>query len=89
MQYISIPVASGQDLNAENIKKFHQSLSLIEGQALVHCASGNRVGAFFALKAYQFDHKSADQAIYIGKQTGLTRLENYVKKVMQSSQTLK
>lgn len=89
MKYISIPVASVEDISTTNVKKFQQSLAKIKGKVLVHCASGNRVGAFFTLKSYLFDHKNSDQAIQIGKQTGLTRLEGYVKKVMLSSATTK
>ena len=89
MKYISIPVSNAQDISTESITKFHQSLAFVEGKALVHCATGNRVGAFFALESHQFNNKSLEQAIQIGKQAGLTRLEKYVEKVIQSSQTIK
>ena len=48
----------------------------------MHCASGNRVGAFFALKAFKYDGKSADESLKIGKAAGLTSLEGKVKALM-------
>ncbi|WDE08481.1 protein tyrosine phosphatase family protein [Thalassomonas viridans] len=84
MKYVSLPVASAGDITPENIKKFHQLLAENDGSVLVHCASGNRVGAFFALEAFQFKNKTAEQALAIGQQTGLTRLKGHVKDMMQA-----
>lgn len=89
MKYIHIPIASANDIHADNIAIFHETLSLTEGGTLVHCASGNRVGAFFALESYKFKNKTSEQALSIGKKTGLTRLENRVIELMQTSGSLK
>jgi len=86
MKYVSLPISGAGDITAENIKKFHQLLAENDGSALVHCASGNRVGAFFALEAFNFQNKTAAQALAIGKQTGLTRLEKHVTGMMQATQ---
>jgi uncharacterized protein (TIGR01244 family) len=85
MTYISLPIASAEDINVININKFHQLLGSSDSRTLVHCASGNRVGAFFALEAHQFGNKSKAEAITIGKKTGLTRLENKVFKIIDST----
>lgn len=85
MKYVSLPISSAQDINTESVKKFHQILADNKGNSLIHCASGNRVGAFFALTAFSFENKSAEEALVIGKKTGLTRLETHVIKMMQTT----
>ncbi len=82
MQYISLPIAGAKDITVENVKKFNQIIANGNEKYLVHCASGNRVGAFFALNAFNFKNKTAEEALIIGKKTGLTRLESLVKKQM-------
>jgi len=47
--------------------------------ALVHCASGNRIGALFALQAFHLDGRTAAEALAIGKQAGMTRAEPVVR----------
>lgn len=80
MNYIAIPIAGATGINQENLIQFTDAISKPE-QAFIHCASGNRVGAMFALDAY-FNHDSSiEEAITIGKKSGLTRLEDKVRKV--------
>ena len=82
MTYISIPVSGAGEVNFENVAKFNAALKKGTDKTLVHCASGNRVGAFFALKAFKYDGKSADESLKIGKAAGLTSLEGKVKALM-------
>lgn len=89
MEYILIPIASASDINAANLNIFHKALSLTKGNTLVHCASGNRVGAFFALESYKFQNKTSEQALSIGKKTGLTRLEGRVIELIKTPENLK
>ncbi len=49
---------------------------------LVHCASGNRVGALFALRAAWLDGKEKDLALKIGRERGLTSLEKTVSEML-------
>ncbi len=73
MRYVSIPVSGAADLTAENVKKLAAALSQQDAlPAIVHCASGNRAGALLALKAYQIDGRSAEEALELGKNAGLT-----------------
>ncbi len=73
MRYVSIPVSGAADLTAENVQKLAAALSQQDAlPAIVHCASGNRAGALLALKAYQIDGKSAEEALELGKNAGLT-----------------
>ncbi len=84
MQYINIPIRSGQDLTPHNAK---QLADLVEDcnnhPLLVHCRSSNRVGALFALKAFWFDGKSEQEALAFGRAAGLTKLEEGVKMLMK------
>ncbi|HKJ95517.1 MAG TPA: hypothetical protein VKA32_07805, partial [Gammaproteobacteria bacterium] len=46
---------------------------------MVHCASGQRVGALVALKAGWIDGLPVDQAMEVGRKAGLERLEPVVR----------
>src|SRR3546814_17161114 len=71
LDYLNIPVAGGADLSEDNARKLAIALEDIDGTALVHCASSNRVGALFAVKAAKLDPTSVDEAIEIGRSAGL------------------
>ena len=45
----------------------------------MHCASGNRVGGLFALKAFYVDGKTPEEALEIGRSAGMTRTEAVVR----------
>lgn len=81
MKYIAIPIAGASGINKENLELFSAAIKN-QNTAFVHCASGNRVGAMFALDAYYNDHANIEEAVIIGKKSGLTGLENKVRKVM-------
>ncbi len=78
--YRSLPVAGKAGLTRENVTAFDGLLSEAnEGKVLMHCASGNRVGALMALRARWLHGKSAEEAMAIGKASGLTGLAADVK----------
>ena len=79
MKYVSIPVAGPEALTPETAKAMVAAIEAARGPALVHCASGNRVGGLFALKAFFLDGKTADEALSLGRAAGLTHLEGTVK----------
>jgi len=81
MKYIAIPIAGASGINKENLELFSAAIKN-QNTAFVHCASGNRVGAMFALDAYYNAHANIEEAVIIGKKSGLTGLENKVRKVM-------
>jgi len=74
MQYVSLPVNGADGVTFENAAEFDRLLAEFEGPVLVHCASGNRVGALVALRASAAG-ASDDEALAAGKAAGLTRLE--------------
>lgn len=79
MDYVQIDVASPDDLTAENARQLWQALQGESGTVLVHCASGNRVGALLALGAAQAGGMSSQAALEFGQAAGLTKLEPIVR----------
>ncbi len=83
LKYYLLPVEGSADVTSESAKALAKILAETNGKTLVHCASGNRVGALFALKAHFVDNKSADEALVIGEKAGLTRLKARVEEVLE------
>lgn len=79
MNYVSIPVAGTNGLTRENAERLEDALNSAQGETAIHCGSGNRVGALLALKAYWLDGKSAEDALKLGLDAGLTHLEPAVR----------
>lgn len=82
MQYVSLPIAGGDDVTFENAAALDKILADTDGPVLLHCASGNRVGALFALSA-KLAGATNEEALAAGKVAGLTRLEGVVKERLQ------
>lgn len=86
MQYHAIPIAGAAGITDANAKALATLLNKLAGEAtLVHCASGNRVGALIALSAAERG-QTVDEAITEGKRWGLTRLESAVRKQIAREQ---
>lgn len=83
MTYLHIPIDSREALNKDNVAKFRKALDASSGDAFLHCGSGNRVGALFALDAFWNQNKSAEEALEIGKKAGLTSLEDHVETLLK------
>ncbi len=80
MNYLSIPVDGAAGVSEKNSQRLAEALSNPElYPVMVHCASGNRVGALFALDANKRLGLSKDEALAVGKRAGLTSLELLVK----------
>ena len=81
MRYVNIPVAGPMDLTREKAQQLSAVLESCshEHPALLHCGSGNRVGALLALKAYWLDGECAEDALKFGLESGLTMLEPVVR----------
>ena len=84
LSYVWIPVASAADLTEANVLALDRALAEhADEKVLVHCASGNRVGALLALRANWLHGASAEEAIVIGQEAGMTRLEASVRKLLR------
>lgn len=81
MSYVALPVSGSAAVNFENASRLDELIKASEGPVLVHCGSGNRVGALLALRASAAGADDAE-ALKIGKDAGLTSLESVVKDVL-------
>jgi uncharacterized protein (TIGR01244 family) len=83
MAYVNIPIAGPADLTDENAR---QLLALLKDDnkkpMLVHCGSSNRVGALVAIGRAKIDGKSAEEALALGKEAGLSSLEPAVRQLL-------
>ena len=85
LDYQSLPVSGAKDLTRQNVATFDEMLKRTEGEGvLMHCGSGNRVGAMLALRARWLQGKSAEEALAIGKAAGMTGLEADVKTLFEA-----
>jgi uncharacterized protein (TIGR01244 family) len=86
LKYFVLPVAGAPDLTRENVMRFDQLLKeTSSGNVLIHCASGNRVGAMLALQARWVNGKSAEESLAIGKAAGMTGLTSDVQKLLEAA----
>jgi uncharacterized protein (TIGR01244 family) len=79
MHYVAFPIDSEGDISFASARKLDELLQQYPGPVLVHCASGNRVGALLALRA-SLNGADDEEALALGREGGLTRLEGLVKK---------
>lgn len=83
--YRALPIAGAAGLTRANVEAFDQLLAEAkEGKVLMHCASGNRVGAMMALRARWLQGRSAEESLAIGRRSGLTGLAGDVKKLVDA-----
>lgn len=73
MEYHSIPVAVSSGITRQNAQALFDLLENLSGEPVViHCASGQRVGALIALSAQQNQGLDADAAMQEGERWGLS-----------------
>lgn len=75
-----LPISGASSLTRENVEALAALLDEANGEPTVlYCASGNRVGAMLALKAFWIDGAGAEEALDLGLSAGLTGLEGPVR----------
>ena len=79
LDFVRVPIAGADDLDEAHVRDFAAALADAEGPVVVHCGSGNRVGALFALQAHWLEGMRADDALDFGLAAGLTGLEPTVR----------
>ncbi len=90
MNFVNIPIESADDLTLENAKKLSGVLGDVkDGKAVLHCGSGNRVGALMAVKAYALDGKSEAEAMAIGQEYGMGSLADALPAILAKMPTEK
>ena len=86
LKYHAIPIKGAQSLTRENAEALDQILDQIgDAPVLLHCSSGNRVGALIALREAWINGKPNEDAIAIGKRWGLAALEPAVREKLSPS----
>lgn len=87
LMFHRLPIAGEDGLDEENARLFATLLEEADGPVVVHCGSGNRVGALFALKAFYVDGMDADEALAVGLASGLTSLEPSVRRHLEQARS--
>ena len=83
LDYEVLAIAGAQDLSRANAERLDALLSAGgEKPTLIHCASGNRVGALMALRAAWLQGKSTEESLEIGRRWGLTKMEGAVRQIL-------
>lgn len=82
LDYQRLPVAGAADINIKNADDLWQRIEQAPGRVMVHCASGNRVGALLAIGAARHTNMTPQQALVFGRRAGLTGLEPRVREVL-------
>ncbi len=78
LEYIEFPIVGSEAISFANAKQLDALLNDIDGPVLLHCGSGNRVGAILALR-HSLQGAGDEDAMQYGKSAGLTSLEPVVK----------
>lgn len=84
LTYATLPIADEAAVNPDNARKLGELLAIFDGPVLVHCGSGNRVGALTALLAAEAG-ADVDEALEAGRAAGLTRLEGIVRQQLEAA----
>jgi uncharacterized protein (TIGR01244 family) len=79
VRYVSLPITGAEDLTPANAAALEEALDSAEGPVLLHCASGNRVGALLAMAAAQEEGATPDAAFALGRAAGLGSLAPVVR----------
>lgn len=74
IKYVNIPIngKTGDGLTEDNAKKLGEILAAADKPVLLHCASGQRVGALLTLKAFYVDNATPEAALQVGHDNGLS-----------------
>lgn len=83
LAYHHLPIGGPAGVNKANAMAFGELIDSAEKPAIVHCGSGNRIGALAALLAFHRDGKSGADALQIGRDWGLTGLAPIVRMMLR------
>lgn len=83
LDYVQIPVAGAADVTVEKADALWRRLEEARGPVLVHCASGNRVGALLAIGAVRHGGMTPAEALAFGRTAGLSGLEARVRALLE------
>lgn len=81
LRHATLTIGAASDLSEVAARKLHELLETCERPVLVHCGSGNRVGALFA----HVHGQAPEDALAHGRVAGLTGLERAVRNLIVST----
>jgi len=84
MEYVELPIAGVDAINFDNARALDELIKESKGPVLIHCGSGNRVGALLALRK-SLEGADDATALAYGTEGGMTRLKGRVKDVLAES----
>ena len=84
MHYVHIPISGAEDLTRESVERVDAALreARDRGPVILHCGSGNRIGALLALRAAWLQGVDPQAALDYGLATGLTGLEPATREIL-------
>lgn len=86
INYVCIPVAGADDLSDKAVASLDAVLTDPQCRpALIHCGSGNRVGALIAMHAGRKRGLGATEALACGDAAGLTALRDAVREKLSTT----
>ncbi len=85
LRHATLPVGAACDLTEAASRKLGRLLADCKKPVLVHCGSGNRVGALLALKSFYVDGRAPEDALAYGRAAGLAGLETAVRGIFTSA----
>jgi uncharacterized protein (TIGR01244 family) len=83
MSYVNLPIGGGGDITYANATALDKLIANAKGPVLIHCGSGNRVGALLALRAKE-NGVDTDTALALGVAAGVTGLKGTVEKKLEA-----
>ena len=78
LDYVLFPIVGRNDISFENAAELDKLIESYDAPVLIHCGSGNRVGALLALRQ-SLNGADDEAAVAYGKEGGLTGLEVVVR----------
>ena len=81
LSYVNLPVGM-DNLDLQTAIHLRAILNQTSAPVYLHCGSGNRVGALYAIGAHLIDGKPLEEALDVGREAGLTGLEPRVREIL-------
>ncbi|GAA5316460.1 MAG: hypothetical protein AseanaTS_16640 [Candidatus Pelagadaptatus aseana] len=85
LTYVAMPIAGEPAITLDAARQLDEVLAGLDGNTLVHCASSNRVGALFAIRAAVLQGKPLEDAVAEGQAAGLKALLDRTLMVIESA----
>lgn len=84
LNYVAMPIGGEPAISVEAARELDSWLEKLSGNTLVHCATSNRVGALFAIRAAVLQGKPLAEALAEGQRAGLKGLLDYTVAVINA-----